>query len=189
MADVAACNGSVFIYYQRTLSTFAYRHDLALGNTLGIGCVAELIHQLLLGVVCHDTPLRYIHPKVFPLVDIHYLRSLVESHLCIHLFHVALKAFRLRVIYTHSRWCLHPQVAVERLLKPRDIAVGKRRTVLRVALEVFKRIAVITVESGWRTEPYVSSRILQYAVYLTAIEPVSRIQCLEVEYGSHCQWQ
>ena len=157
VGDVAAGYRAVVIHYQCSLPTFAYRHHIAFGDSLGVGCVAEFIHQLLLGVVCKYTTFGDIHPHVLSLVDIHYLRCLGQAHLRIHLPHVALKALGLGVIYAHPRGCLHPQVAVECLLYSRYVAVGKRRTVLRVALEVLECIAVVSVQSGWGAKPYKSS--------------------------------
>ena len=85
---------------------------------------------------------------------------------------------------------LYPQAVVKCLLDIDDITVGERRPILRVTLEAFEGIAVITVKSGGSAKPDVSFGILDDTVHLTAGESVFGIQRLEkVDSGCHHRHQ
>ena len=146
--DVAAYNPSVIIDQDGTVRAFADGADGSLWNALrGVG-VAELVEQLLLHVVGHNTLVGNRCPQVLMAVDIHDVGFALNVHAAEHLLHVAFEILRLRVIDTIARGRLNPECAVQRLLNVEHVAVSQRCSVLGIALVALEHIAVIAVESG-----------------------------------------
>ena len=183
---VAAGYAAVLVDYQRAVAALRNAAHRALRHADGVVRIAELVEQLLLHVVADDALVRYVAPQVVVLVNVDDGRHAVDTHSREHLPHVALEALCLRMIQTVACRCRNPQAAVQRLLHGVDVAVGQRRSVLRVALEVAERISVEPVESCRRTKPHVSPRVLEYTVNLARCQSVLGVKRLK-HVVTHCR--
>ena len=153
MHDVAAYQSSVFIHQECTVATLADRNDVSLRNTYGIIGIAKLIVGLLLLVISHHTLVGYRGPEVLMAVYINHVGLSLYTHAGIYLLHVALKVLRLWVVDTKTCRSFNPQRTFQRFLYTDDVAVGQRRTVLRITLEVTERIAVVAVQTCCGAKP------------------------------------
>ena len=145
MHYVTAYQATVVVDNYCTVDTLADAGYHTLWHTTVIIGIAKLIKQLLLLVVAHHALVGDGTPEVFMTVDIYHRWDGLDTHARKGLLHVAFEGLCLRMVDTVARRCLDEQVAVEHLLDAVDIAVVKRRTVLRVTLEVSERIAIVSV--------------------------------------------
>ena len=187
--DVAAYQSPVLVDQDCSVATLVDGGNGALGNAVSIVGIGKRIAGLLLHVIGNDTLVGNRCPEVLVPVYEHDIGLTLDTHAGIDLLHVALETFRLRMIYAETCRCLNPQVAVQHFLNADDVAVGQRRAVLRVALEILEGVAVEAVQSRRGSEPHVSSLVFQHAVNLTADEAVAGIKCLKQIYACSCQWQ
>ena len=189
MHHVAAGYLSVVVHYQCTLLTLADRANHTLWHTLRVVGISKLVQCLLLLIVAYHTLVGDSSPQVLVLVYIYYRWNGLDTESCEGLFHVALKALSLRMIDAVALSSLDEQVSVECLLYRVDIAVAKRTTVLRVALEVAECVSVESVQSCRRTKPHISARVFQYAVHLARCQSVASFECFKQVVGCHCHRQ
>ena len=151
--NITAHQSPVFVNQYGTVATLTDRNDVALRNTYGIVGISKLVVGLLLLVVSHNTFVGYRGPEVLVAVHIHHVGLSFNAHAGVHLLHVALEVLCLRVVDAETCRCLNPQSSFQRFLHADNVAVRQRRTVLRVALEIAERIAVITVKACSGTKP------------------------------------
>ena len=95
---IATYEFSVIIHDDGSVSALTDRTDHTLRNSLCVVGIAELIEQLLLLVVAHDTLVGNRAPEVLMTVDIDDAGDGLDTHACKRLLHVALEGLRLRVI-------------------------------------------------------------------------------------------
>ena len=191
--DVATDDAAVLIDDEGTVAALADGGDDALRHAVVVVGIAKLVEQLLLHVVGHHTLVGNGCPEVLVAVNIHYVGAALYAHATVDLLHVALKVLALGVVDAEACRSLDPERSLQGFLDADDVAVGQRGTVLRVALEVVERVAVVAVKTGWRAQPDVASGVFEYAVNLADGQPVVCVERLEQvnaggSYGQ-CQHQ
>ena len=105
---LAAHHSAIVIDQDGSVLTFAYRTDVALGNTVGVVGIAKLIVQLLLCVIADGTSSRDISPHILVTVHIDNSGYVFHAYLRECQSHVALKTLCLRVIDAVVGRCLYP---------------------------------------------------------------------------------
>ena len=154
--DVAADDASVVVNYDGAVLALADGTDVALRHAGVVVGVSKLVEQLLLHIVAEYALIGDGAPDILILVNVNNRWHALNAHSRESLFHVTLEGLRLWVIDAVSCRRIDPQRAVECFLDAGNIAVGQRGAVLRVALEYFKHIAVISVEPCRGTKPDVA---------------------------------
>ena len=178
--DITTHDTSVGVYCQHAVLTLAERAYFALRNADDAFGKGKLIVLLLLHVISHQALAGHYRPEVLLLVDIHDGGTVAfDAHLAVYLLHVTLETLGLGMIDADARGRLNPQRSFHALLNADDIAVGQRRTVMGIALEIAEVIAVISVETAGRSQPHIASGVFHHTVNLTDCQSVARVQRLK----------